>query len=420
MSDTNPSDPNQGNGSDSGNSGNGSAIITSPENVTQGSTGNTATITEPKDGDTYEWTITNGAGETVASGTGPGIEIPTDATGNLTVTVTVSSDDGTTSDSVTVIVKPGTGNGTITVPENVTQGSTGNTATITEPKDGDTYEWTITNGAGDTVASGTGPSIEIPTDATGDLTVSITVTHDDGSTTNDAVAVTVEPGTGNGIITTPDSVTQGSSGNTATITDPKDGESYEWTITNSDGETVASGTGPSIEIPTDSTGDLTVSVTVTHDDGSTSSDTVTVTVESGTGGLGNGIITVPENVTQGSGENTATITNPQDGDSYEWTITNSDGETVASGSGTGIEIPTDATGNLTVTVTITHGDGSTSTYSVTVIVRSGNDLNFKITGGRQKEKTVTGCLGCSATDASFMLGWLGLALLPGMRRRKKV
>ncbi len=49
---------------------------------------------------------------------------------------------------------------------------------------------------------------------------------------------------------------------------------------------------------------------------------------------------------------------------------------------------------------------------------SGNQ-QFSLTGGVQKESTVTGCGGCSGSGASFLLGWLGLALLPALRRRKR-
>ena len=45
--------------------------------------------------------------------------------------------------------------------------------------------------------------------------------------------------------------------------------------------------------------------------------------------------------------------------------------------------------------------------------------NFSLTGGVQKESTVTGCGGCSGSGASFLVGWLGLALLPSLRRRKR-
>src|SRR5262249_23262927 len=131
------------------------------------------------------------------------------------------------------------------------------TGTFTDPGTADTFTqtWVVKNSVGNTVASGSGASIQFVPDDDDVKSVMYTRMDDDGGTDTGTVKVTAlnVPPTAyagdNQTVNEGDTVTL-----TGTFTDPGTADSFTqtWVVTNSAGTTVASGSGASIKfVPAD-------------------------------------------------------------------------------------------------------------------------------------------------------------------------
>ena len=304
------------------------------------------------------------------------------ADGIFTVTVTVADDDGGVgSDTFTVEVSltpndPPTADagGPYTVDEGSSvlldgTGSSDPDGTV------EAYDWSPTDNLDD-------PTSAQPTFAGVDddiVTVTVTVTDDDGATdsadttvTVDNVAPTVEAGADQAV---DEGVTV--SLDPATFTDPGILDTHTAEIDWGDG-TIESGTldealgtvDGSHVYPDD--GVFTVTVTVTDDDGGIGSDTLTVTVDNVAPTVDAGLDqTVDEGVTVSL--DPATFTDPGTFDTHTATIDWGDGTIEAGtldqalGTVDGSHVYPDD-GVFTVTVTLTDGDGGIGSDTLTVTV----------------------------------------------------
>jgi len=146
------------------------------------------------------------------------------------------------------------------------------------------YSWDFGDGS-----TATGSTASHSYSSSGDYTVTLTVTDDDGATGSASQTVSVSSGSSNSAPTasftvSPSSPTTGES-TTFDAADSSDADgsiaSYSWDL--GDG---TSASGQSVTHSYSSTGDYTVSLTVTDDDGATDSNSTTVTVQSDSGGSG--------------------------------------------------------------------------------------------------------------------------------------
>jgi uncharacterized delta-60 repeat protein len=142
------------------------------------------------------WTVKNGAGHVVASGSGATIRFVPNDDGTYAGTFSVTDTDGGGTGTGTVIitalnvaptVNPGN-NQTVNLGSSVTV-----SGTFTDPSTVDTFtqSWVVTNGAGQTVASGNGASLTFTPSAVGHYTATYTVADDDGGMSSAAVIITV-------------------------------------------------------------------------------------------------------------------------------------------------------------------------------------------------------------------------------------
>ena len=148
------------------------------------------------------------------------------------------------------------------------------------------YDWDFGDGA-----TATGQTTSHSYSSSGDYTVTLTVTDDAGATDSASQTVSVSSSDSNtapnaSFTVSPSSPTTGESA-TFDAADSSDSDgsisSYSWEF--GDG---SSGSGQSVTHSYSSTGDYTVSLTVTDDDGATDSNSTTVTVQSSDGGGGGG------------------------------------------------------------------------------------------------------------------------------------
>src|SRR5262249_21023565 len=214
------------------------------------------TFTDPGTSDTFtqSWTVTDASGQVVASGTGATISFVPSDDGVYTGKYTVTDDDG------------GTGTGTVTVTalpvapaafagsnQTVHEGDTVTlTGTFTDPSSTDTFSqsWVVTNASGQVVASGSGATSQFVPNDDGIYTGTYSVTDTDGGGTGTGtVTITVlnvppmvNPGQ-NQTVNLGSSVTL-----SGTFTDPGTADTFTqtWVVTNSSGQVVASGNGPSL------------------------------------------------------------------------------------------------------------------------------------------------------------------------------
>jgi Big-like domain-containing protein/PKD domain-containing protein len=162
-------------------------ITPNPSPVCESSTGNQAS--GPAGATTYAWTITNG---TITSATNiQTITYTAGSTGsnggNVTLGLTVTNANGCgASNSANVTINPQPAQPTITAPSNVQPNSTGNTAS--GPAGATTYAWQI-SGSGTITSATNTQSITFSAGASGDITLTLTVTNAAGCSASNSVVV---------------------------------------------------------------------------------------------------------------------------------------------------------------------------------------------------------------------------------------
>ena len=365
---------------------------------------------------TYAWTQTapdSGLGsavtlsdETTAS---PGFTAPTELLENLTLTFSLTVDDGVNvsdADTVDITVTPGTNDAPSAdagADQTVAEGAT---VTLDGSDSSDpegaalTYAWTQTtpdSGLGSAVtlsdATTASPSFTAPTELLENLTLTFSLTVDDGVNASDAdtVDITVTPGTNDAPSADAGADQTVAEGATVTLdgsasSDPEGADlTYVWTQTAPDSglgsavtlsdETTAS---PGFTAPAELLENLTLTFSLTVDDGVNASDadTVDITVTPGTNDAPSADAGADQTVAEG-----ATVTldgsassDPEGADlTYAWTQTAPD-----SGEGSAVTLdttdpgkptftaPTELLENLTLTFSLTVSDGVNTSAAATV------------------------------------------------------
>jgi hypothetical protein len=258
-----------------------------PVAVCSNSAGNIATITDGSGGtsDKYSWTITNGA---ISAGTGTAAITFTAAAGGKTpvfnpanfvqLSAKVSNASGvcTVSTGTYLVYISPYPSATITAATSVCSSSSGNWARVPIAGLGASYAWTITGGK---IASGAGTSfITYQVNATGTVTLSVTVTSIGGcKTVSTPKTVSIVP-LPTGTITASASICGGSGGNAASVAGS--GAKYTWSIT---GGAITSGNGTTgIKFTAGNLGKVNLFVTVTSGAGCKASGTKAVTITTAT------------------------------------------------------------------------------------------------------------------------------------------
>ena len=198
----------------------------------------------PYDYDTYTWSIQNGT-ITTTSADRKSVMFTADGSGPVIVSVQVSLDGCTSSNSVTIplrAVAP-----TTIAASGPTTFCEGGSVTLTA-SDAASYQWS--NGA-------TTQSITVSSSGS----YSVTATGSNGCTSTSApVQVTVDPAV-SATITSADSICEGSTG-TASVADAGAGAQYQWSATNG---AIVSGNGtPSIVFSADGSASVQLGVVVTR------------------------------------------------------------------------------------------------------------------------------------------------------------
>jgi PKD repeat protein len=166
--------------------------ITTPSNVCENSTGNTASVPDAGAGAIYDWSIT---GNGIITSTPPYTNsINWDATsaGTATINITITDANGCKctngGQAVTVNSTPDC---TITAPSSVCAGSTGNTASVPDAGAGATYTWNVSGNGTLTGGQGTNSITWGATAAGSNATIDITITDGNGCTCSNTVPVSV-------------------------------------------------------------------------------------------------------------------------------------------------------------------------------------------------------------------------------------
>ena len=232
----------------------------------------------------------------------------------------------------------------------------------------ESYEWDFD---GDGTTDATGQSVTTSYSSTGDKTVSLTVTDNESATDSTSQTVTVSDGNAAPTASFSYSPTSPAPGETITFdgsgSSDSDGtiESYEWDF---DGDGTTDATGEEVTTNYSTTGDKTVSLTVTDNESATDSTTQTVTVSDSNSAPTASFSYSPtspapgETVTfdaSGSSDSDGTIA------SYEWDF---DGDGTTDATGESVTTSYSTTGDKTVTLTVTDNESAIDTTSQTVTV----------------------------------------------------
>lgn len=244
------------------------------------------TFDDASDADTHTlaWTVKNALNVTVATGTSASITFTPLARGSYTATLVVTDDDtGIGSDSATITVAGRAPVVNPMTPINISEGGTAHLAgsySDPDPDDTHTLAWSVKDSANTVVASGSGATLDfVPTD-NGTFIGTFTVT--DGDVLSDSEPVIITATNAVPVVDAgPDkTATRGQPVSlTGSATDPGSADtlSYAWVITNEQGQTVATGSTPTITFTPPIAGRFTATLTATDDDTGSASDSAVIT-----------------------------------------------------------------------------------------------------------------------------------------------
>ncbi len=341
-------------------------------------------VTDPGADDTfsYLWTVTKGI-QTIASDTTQDFSFTPGTGGTYTVALMATDNGGLhTSASKTITVDDVAPTASIVGnPHSSAEGSQISlTSHVVDPGLGlgDTvaYAWTVTHG-GQTVDTGTAADFDFTPRDNGAYTVGLTVTDADGQhgiASNQAITVTnIAPSsvTVSGASTAAEgaSVTL-----TSAVTDAGADETftYDWEVTNANGDTLASSDAQDYTFGMGRTGSYTVSLTATDDGGlSTTSSPHVITVTNVAPVAG---INAPGEADQGQAISlAATVSDPGkdigDAFTYAWTITK-DASTITTNTSDSFDFNPTANGTYVATLTVTDRDHASNTTTKTITVNN--------------------------------------------------
>jgi hypothetical protein len=342
-----------------------SQTISAPSGVCPNSTGNTASV-PTSSGGTYAWSISGGsitAGQTAST-----VTFTAGASGNVVLNCVVTSSAGCASAGGQNTTIPISGpDSTITAPASVCANSLGNTASVPDAGAGATYVWSIGGGS---ISAGAGTrSITFTAGASGNVTLSCTVTSSGGCSSggsqNQMVSINPVP---DSTITAPTSVCANSTGNTASVPTTA-GSTYSWSITG--GAITAGQNASTVTFTAGASGHVMLSCAVMSSAGCAS------------GGAQNSTVTInsapatPGTITQGNPSGTSvcsgasgvtySIAAVTQATTYNWTIPI--GASVTAGQGTTsitVEWGNASSGNVSVTAQNSCGTSPASNQTITV------------------------------------------------------
>ena len=311
----------------------------------------------------YSWDFGTDATPATGSGVTPSCSYSTSGTKTVTLTVTSGAISRSATVTITVhnppICRPGD-NQTVLVGETVNFDGSGSS----DPDGGELiYSWDFGTDATPATSNVAMPSCSYST--IGVKTVTLTVTDDEGATASATVTITVHnPPIANAgsdqIVAFGSEVSFDGSGSS----DPDGGElTYSWDF-GTDADPATSNADKPFCLY-GSTGDKTVTLTVTDDEGVSRSDTVTITVHNPpiADAGSDQIVTVDTEVNfDGSGSR-----DPDGGElTYSWDF----GADAMPATDTGVtpSCTYTMTGAKTVTLTVTDDEGATAKHTVTITV----------------------------------------------------
>ncbi len=354
----------------------------------------TASATDPSSVDaaalSYAWTVTDAAGTSVASGTGPAPTFTPSDNGTFTVTSVVSDPEGASdTDSITVTVSNVAPTVAITGPSSGSEGSAlAWTLVGTDPSSVDaaalTYGWTITDAAGTSVANGTGPSPSWTPANNGSYTLTGSTTDPQGAIDLDTLSLSIANVAPVVLsVTGPGSGAEGQSLSfTSSVTDAGSADVSGLVSTWAWGDATATTTGTTASHTYADDGTYTVTLTVVDPDGASDSDAISVTVSNVAPTL---LITGAATGAEGSpgswtlvGADVGTV--DAGALTYAWSITDAAGAAVGNGTGSAPSWTPADDGAYTLSATVSDPQGATDTQTLSLSISNVAPTVLSVTG----------------------------------------